>query len=80
MDWQSIVAMIIVLLAALWLTRRVVRIVRSGTRGGAGSIGACGHCPKNPAAAEAQPLVALGRQPAKPPAETAAPENASRDR
>lgn len=61
MDWQSIVALSIVALAAAWLVRRISRIVRSGSRDGEGHVSACGHCPRNPEAANTQPLVTLGK-------------------
>lgn len=46
MDWQGIVAGIIVALAALWLLRRMWRTVQRGLRGDASSA-ACSSCPKS---------------------------------
>ena len=61
LDWQSIVAITIVILAAIWLGFRVRRIVRSGSRDGEGHISGCGTCQKNPEAAKTTPLVQLDR-------------------
>lgn len=44
MNWQSVIAIVIVAVAALWLIRRVVRTVRGGLRGEVNP--GCGHCPK----------------------------------
>ena len=63
MDWQSIVATIIVVAAALWLARRIWRIVTTGSRDGEGHVSGCGTCHKNPEAAHATPLVQLGKNP-----------------
>jgi hypothetical protein len=60
-DWQAIVATIIVVAAALWLARRVWRIVVTGSRDGEGQIGSCGTCSKNPEATPTKPLVQLGK-------------------
>ncbi len=65
MDWQSIIATLVVALAAVWLVRRIARIVASGSRDGEGHVSACGHCPRNPEAASTQPLVSLGVKPRK---------------
>ena len=61
MDWQAIVATIIVIAAALWLVRRVWRIVQSGSRDGEGHVSSCGTCNRNPDAATTTPLVELGK-------------------
>lgn len=60
MDWQTIVSLGIVALAAAWLIRRIAKIVKTGSRDGAGHVSNCGHCPRNPEAAHTQPLVTLG--------------------
>ncbi len=60
MNWQSIIASVIVVAAALWLLRRIYRIVASGSRDGAGHVGGCGTCAKNPNAVDSTPLVSLG--------------------
>jgi hypothetical protein len=61
-DWQTIVASLIVAAAALWLARRVWRIVVTGSRDGEGHVSSCGTCSKNPEAAHTQPLVQLGKR------------------
>jgi hypothetical protein len=61
MEWQAIVATVIVIAAALWLVRRMWRIIKSGSRGGGGDVVGCGTCHKNPDVAEATPLVQLGK-------------------
>jgi hypothetical protein len=60
-DWQAIVATIIVVAATLWLARRVWRIVTTGSRDGEGHVTSCGTCNKNPEAAHTTPLVQLGK-------------------
>jgi hypothetical protein len=59
MDWQAIIALIIVAAAAASLTRRVVRTAIAHRRGEADG-GGCGACPKNPDAIKSAPLVQLG--------------------
>ena len=61
MDWQSIIATIIVIFAAGWLARRIWRSVSSGSRDGEGHISSCGSCHRNPDAVSASPLVKLGK-------------------
>jgi len=61
-DWQTIVALMIVLAAVFWLARRVLRIVRSGSRDGEGHVSSCGTCTNNPEAAKPTPLVQLGKK------------------
>lgn len=63
MDWQSIVATMVVVFAFAWLARRVWRIVQSGSRDGEGHVSSCGTCHKNPDAVSASPLVSLGKKP-----------------
>jgi hypothetical protein len=60
-DWQAISATIIVILAALWLVRRVWRIVVTGSRDGACHVGGCGSCDRNSESAQPTPLVELRR-------------------
>ena len=62
MDWQAIIATIIVIAAAVWLLRRVWRIVSSGSRDGEGHVTSCGTCNRNPDAVSASPLVTLGKK------------------
>lgn len=57
MDWQSIVAILVVLTAALWLVNRAWRIIQRNANGG--RVGACGHCPKSTESAKRTPLVQL---------------------
>ena len=58
MQWQVIVASIIVLAAAAWLAWRCWRVFRRAMSGG--PIGDCGHCPRGKESETATPLVQLG--------------------
>jgi hypothetical protein len=58
MDWQSIVAISIVVGAAAWLARRSWRLIVAGC-GGRCDAGGCHGCPKQPAAVNTIPLVEL---------------------
>lgn len=62
MDWQSIIATVIVIFAAGWLARRIWRIVSSGSRDGEGHVSSCGTCNRNPDAVSTSPLVKLGKK------------------
>lgn len=61
MNWQPIIAGLIVLAAGIWICRRIYRTIASGLRSGNGPIGNCGTCTKNPksAASSASPLIQL---------------------
>jgi hypothetical protein len=64
MDWQTVIAGMMVAAAAAWLTRRVARNVVGGLRGDP-SHNACGSCPKNSSGTPTKqikvtPLVQLG--------------------
>jgi hypothetical protein len=58
-DWQTVSAIIIVIVAAAWLARRIWRTLTSGLRGNR-AVGSCGNCSKNPAAAD-KSVVTLGQ-------------------
>ena len=54
-DWQTIIALLLVASAAVWVMRRVVRIVSRGLAGDVKQI-ACGACPKKSGTDRTDPL------------------------
>ena len=64
MDWQLVIALVCVAIAAGFLIRRGVRLVRNRSRGCGG--GACGGCPSGASNSE-KPIVALGPFKPAPP-------------
>ena len=61
MDWQPIIAGILVLLAAAWLLRRMWRTIRKGL-GKGGPVTGCEHCPKSQHPTKQTPVVQLGER------------------
>ncbi len=57
MNPQTIIATVIVAIAAGWIIRRMVQTVQKGLAGKAGS---CAGCPKNAAEKNSPPVVGLG--------------------
>lgn len=56
MDGQTIIASVIVAIAAGWIIRRMVQTIRKGLAGKAES---CAGCPKNAAENHSPPVVGL---------------------
>ncbi|MGI9472895.1 MAG: FeoB-associated Cys-rich membrane protein [Rubripirellula sp.] len=72
MDWQTVVASLIVGLAAFWLFKRMWRVAKAAM--GRGSIPDCGNCAKNrdgsteggTAGSDGRPVVEIGKPPQRP--------------
>ncbi|HBV65954.1 MAG TPA: hypothetical protein DEF45_23370 [Rhodopirellula sp.] len=60
MEFQDLVAFVIVLLAAAWLTRRIYRVLHSAS--GSDQIGACDHCPNNRDSAQPAQIVEINQK------------------
>ncbi|WP_146592628.1 hypothetical protein [Novipirellula galeiformis] len=60
-DWQSVVALSVVCLAALWLLRGMVATIRKCLSDDPADAVGCGNCPKNPATKPENNLVQLSR-------------------
>ena len=58
MDWQTIIAMVVVIAAAVWLSWRAWRICRRALSGG--RLTDCAHCPRSAESTKGSPLVQLG--------------------
>lgn len=64
MDWQLVIALVCVAVAAGFLIRRGVRLVRNRSRGCGG--GSCGGCPSGASSSE-KAIVTLGSLKSDPP-------------
>ena len=63
MNWQSLIAMTLVIIAAAWLGRRLYRIFKrlAGGPANRGDCGSCGNNPMNPPDQEVVSITPLHR-------------------
>lgn len=62
---QTVIALTIVALAAIWLAKRIYRTFAAAVSGKIDNIGSCGNCSRNPATRQPA-VIQLGLSESKP--------------